>query len=61
MFFDSPVEPCAEIIGKLHLQRLIGILEGGKLAEEVPHFPASTSLNLDFLLEIQFLPFPPWQ
>ena len=43
-FFYPPVQPCAEIIGELHLQWLIGILEGSKLAEKVSHLSACTSL-----------------
>ena len=44
MSFDPPVEPCTEIVGELHLQRLVGILEGSKLAEEVSHLSASAPL-----------------
>ena len=44
MSFDPPVEPCTEIVGKLHLQWLVGILEGGKLTEEVSHLSASATL-----------------
>ena len=44
MSFDPPVEPCTEIVGELHLQRLVGILEGSKLAEEVAHLSTSATL-----------------
>ena len=44
MSFDPPAEPCTEIIGELHFQRLVGILEGSKLAEEVSHLSASAPL-----------------
>ena len=65
MSFDLPVQSCTEIIRELHLQRFVGILEGGKLAEEISHLSASASLlhikKLLLFLVLKFLPFPPWQ